>query len=242
MLSYYFKCYELFNKEDSENMAAEDSSLYQKMEKNCNISDKDIMSMTEEIEKLKIQLEAAVEEGETAQAALIEQERAVTSFQSDLKKLQNCVQENYTYLDELENSIDKRSSKLNGLSESIERTKADILRKRDIVDNQTVTHEDKKRMETECRELEESIDIDRACCDTYLKSIYADDLQIAKIINESKSRNVAYNTTLIEYSNMLPDLNLLNMPVNALHRDTDKIMQVSTKMTKHSCLVFDTPL
>jgi len=34
MLSYYFKTYELFNKEDSENMAVEESRLHQEMERN----------------------------------------------------------------------------------------------------------------------------------------------------------------------------------------------------------------
>jgi len=46
MSSYYFKTYELFNKEDSENMAAEDSRLHQEMEKKCSVSEKDIRSTT----------------------------------------------------------------------------------------------------------------------------------------------------------------------------------------------------
>jgi len=38
-----------------------------------------------------------------------------------------------------------------------------------IVDNQSITFEDRKQTETEYRELEESADMDRACCDTCLK-------------------------------------------------------------------------
>ena len=34
MLSYYFKTHEIFNKEDSENMAVEDIRLHQEMERN----------------------------------------------------------------------------------------------------------------------------------------------------------------------------------------------------------------
>jgi hypothetical protein len=34
MLSYYFKTHKIFNKEDSENMAVEDSRLHQEMERN----------------------------------------------------------------------------------------------------------------------------------------------------------------------------------------------------------------
>ena len=222
-------------------MAVEDSWLQQEMENKCNVSEKDITSVTKEIEKLKIHVEAAVIEEEAAQQAVAEQKRAVTSFQNDLKKLQNFVQEKYTYLSELEDSIERWSSKLNGLSESIESAKANVLRMRHVVDNQSTTLEDRKQIEKEYRELEESIDMDRACYDTYMKSVYADDLQIAKLINESKTNSVAYNATLIEYSNMLPQLKLLNMPVNPLHRDADQTMQVSTKMTEHSCLVFDTP-
>ena len=45
MLSYYFQTYEIFNKEDSENMAVEDSRLHQEMEKKCNVSEKDVTSM-----------------------------------------------------------------------------------------------------------------------------------------------------------------------------------------------------
>jgi SMC interacting uncharacterized protein involved in chromosome segregation len=242
MLSYYFKCYELFNKEDSDNMAVEDSWLYQEMEEKCNVNDKDLMSMREESEKLKIQVEAAVEEGEAAQAALMEEERAVTGFQSDLKKKQHSVREKYTYLGQLEDISNKHLSKIRWRSESIENKKAENLRLRHTVDNQTVTLEDKRRIETERRELEESLDMEQNYNDTYLKSVYADDLQLAKITNESKNKAVAYSATLIEYSNMLPALNLLNMPVNALHRDADKTMQVSTKMMECICLVHDTPL
>jgi valyl-tRNA synthetase len=92
MLSYCFKTYELFNKEDSENMAVEDSQLHQ---------EKDIRSMTKEVKKLKIQVEGEVIEEEAAQLAVAEKEETVTSFQNDLKKLQNFVQENCTYLSEL---------------------------------------------------------------------------------------------------------------------------------------------
>jgi len=57
--------------------------------------------MTKEVEKLKIQIEAEVIEEEAAQLAVAEQERTVKRFQNDLKKLQNFVQEKYTYLSEL---------------------------------------------------------------------------------------------------------------------------------------------
>jgi len=57
--------------------------------------------MTKEVKKLKIQVEAEVIEEEAAQLAVAEQERTVTSFQNDLKKLQNFIQEKYTYLSEL---------------------------------------------------------------------------------------------------------------------------------------------
>jgi hypothetical protein len=66
-----------------------------------------------------------------------------------------------------------------------------------IVDNQSITLEDRKQTEMEYRELEESTDMDQACCDTCLKLVYADDLQIAKLMNESKTNNVAYSATLI---------------------------------------------
>lgn len=66
-----------------------------------------------------------------------------------------------------------------------------------IVDNQNITLEDKKQTEIEYREFEESTDMDRACCDTCLKSVYADDLQIAKLMNEWKTNKIAYSTTVI---------------------------------------------
>jgi hypothetical protein len=45
--------------------------------------------------------------------------------------------------------------------------------------------------------LEESIEIDQACCDAFLKSVYADDLQIAKLRSESRADDVAYSATFI---------------------------------------------
>lgn len=66
-----------------------------------------------------------------------------------------------------------------------------------IVDNQSITLEDRKQTETEYRKLEESTDMDRAYCDSYLKLVYADNLQIAKLMNESKTNEVADNATLI---------------------------------------------
>jgi len=151
-----------------------------------------------------------------------EHERTVTSFQNDLNKLLNFVQEKYTYLSELEDSMDKRSSKLKRLSECIESSNANILRMRHIVDNQSITLEEKKQAEQEYRELEESTEIDRACCDAYLKSVYADDLQIAKLRSESRANNVVYSATLIEYSYMVLELNI---SVNLLHKDADQTMQ-----------------
>jgi SMC interacting uncharacterized protein involved in chromosome segregation len=225
MLFFYFKTYELFNKEDSESMAVEDNRLHQEMEKKCDVNEKDITSMTREVEKLQVQVEAAVTEDEAARLAMAEEERAVRSFQNDLKKLQNFVQAKYTYLRELENNIEKWFSKLNGLNERIESAKGEILRMRHILDTQTITLEDRKQAEKEHRELEESIEMDRACCDAYLKSVYADDLQVAKLINESRANNVAYSAALIEYSSMVPELNVLNIPVNPLHKDAYQIMQ-----------------
>ena len=99
MLSYYFKTHEIFNKEDSENMAVESATPGDG--KKCNISEKDIRSMKKKAGKLKIQIEAEVIEEEAAQPAVAEQEGTVKSFQNDLKKLQNFVQEKYTYLSEL---------------------------------------------------------------------------------------------------------------------------------------------
>ena len=221
-------------------MAVEDSCLHQEMEKKCNINDKDIRSMTKEVEKVKVQVEAVVKEEEAAQLAMADDERAVTSFQNDFKKLQNFVQAKYTYLSELEDSIEKWSSKLNGLNERIESAKADVLRMRHTLDNQNLTLEDRKQTEKEYRELEESIETDRACCDAYWKSVYADDLQIAKLINESRANNVAYSAALIEYSSTVPELNVLNVPVNALHKDAAHTMQVSTKVTERRCLAYDT--
>jgi hypothetical protein len=66
-----------------------------------------------------------------------------------------------------------------------------------IVDNHSITLEDRKQTGTEYRKFEESTDMDRACCDTHLKSVYADDLQIAKLMNESKTNEVADSATLI---------------------------------------------
>lgn len=66
-----------------------------------------------------------------------------------------------------------------------------------IVHNQSITLEDKKQTETEYRELEESTDMDWVCCDTCLKLVYADNLQIAKLMNESKTNEVADSVTLI---------------------------------------------
>jgi seryl-tRNA(Sec) selenium transferase len=96
MLSYYFKTFELFNKQDSENMAVEDSKLCQEMEKKCNISEKHIRSMRKEVDKWNIQVEAVVKEEEAAKLEIAEQERAVTTFQNDMKKLQNFVQQQNT--------------------------------------------------------------------------------------------------------------------------------------------------
>lgn len=99
------------------------------------------------------------------------------------------------------------------------------MRMRHIVDNRKVTLEETKQAEQEYRELEESIEIDWACCDAYLKSVYADDLQTAKLRSESRAKNVAYSATLIEYSYKDPELNILNMSVDPLHKDADQTMQ-----------------
>jgi hypothetical protein len=67
--------------------------------------------------------------------------------------------------------------------------------------------------------------MDRACCDAYLKLVYGDKLQIDKLRSESRANDVAYSSTLIEYSYKVPDLNLLNVSVNPLHKDSDQTLQ-----------------
>jgi hypothetical protein len=73
--------------------------------------------------------------------------------------------------------------------------------------------------------LEESTEMDSACCDAYLKLVYADDLQIDKLRSESRANSVAYSATLIEYNYKVPQLNLLNVSVNPLYKDADQTMQ-----------------
>jgi hypothetical protein len=51
---------------------------------------------------------------------------------------------------------------------NISSAKADLLRMRHIVDNQSITLEKRKQTKQEYRELEESTEIDQACCDAYL--------------------------------------------------------------------------
>jgi SMC interacting uncharacterized protein involved in chromosome segregation len=226
MCSYYFKCYDLFNKGASEeNMAAEDNQLIQEMVKKLNISDRDFINITEEIRNLKMQLEDAEEE--VARREMRELETEFASLQNDLKKQQDCLQKRDTYRNELQDNIAKLLSSNDTLRANIEKVKADISRMSHVVDNQSITLEDKKRIETECRELEETIQMNQACCDAWSKNVYADDLRIAKVKNELNSKCIAYNTSLMEHSNAIPELNFFKMAQNFLHRDADLTMQVS---------------
>jgi SMC interacting uncharacterized protein involved in chromosome segregation len=230
MCSYYFKCYDLFNKGASEEeIAAEDSKLIQEMVKKLNISDKDFISVREEIANLKAQLEDPEEEA--AQRELAELETEVASLQNDFKKQQDCVRKRDAYRNELQDNIAKLSSSNDMLEARIEEVRADISRMLHVVENQSITVEDKKQIETECRQLEETIQVNQACCDAWSKTVYADDLKIAKLKNELNSRCIVYNTTVMEYSNALPELDFFKIPMNFLHKDADLTMQVSAKMT-----------
>jgi kinetochore protein NDC80 len=229
MFSYYIKCYDLFNKGASEEeMAIEDHQLIQEMVKKVNVSDKDFECIRKEIENLKAQLEDPEEVA--AQREMRELETEATSLQNDLKKQQDYVQKKDAYRNELQDNIAKLSSNNDVLKAHTENVRSDISRMLQIVDNQNITVEDKKQIETECRELEETIKMNQACCDAWSKTVYADDLKIAKMKNELNSKCIAYNTSIMEHSIALPGLDCFKMPTSFLHRDADLIMQVSGKI------------
>lgn len=229
IFSYYIKCHDLFNKGASqENMATEDSQLIQEMVKKLNISDKDFDCIRKEVESLKVQLEDPEEEG--AEREMRELETEAASLQNDLKKQQECVQKKDAYRKEVQDSITKLSSNNDMLKAQTEKTRADISRMLHIVDNQSITVEDKKQIETECRQLEETIQMNQACCDAWSKTVYADDLKIAKVKNELNRRCIAYNTSIMEYRNAVPGVDLFEMQMNFLHKDADIMQQIIDQM------------
>jgi SMC interacting uncharacterized protein involved in chromosome segregation len=156
-----------------------------------------------------------------------ELETEAASLQNDLKKQQDCVQKKDAYRKEVQDNITKLSSKNYMLKAHTEKVRADISRLLHVVDNQSITLEDKKQIDTECRQLEETIQMNQACCDVWSKTVYADDLKIAKVKNELNSRCIAYNTSIMEYSNALPGVDFFKMQMNFLHRDAHLIIQVS---------------
>jgi SMC interacting uncharacterized protein involved in chromosome segregation len=227
LCSYYFKSYDLFNKEASEeDKDAEDNSLVNKMVMKLNISEKDFMLIREEIKNLKVQLEDPVEEA--ARRELRDLEAGAASLLNELKKQQDCVKEKENYKNELHDKIAKLLSNNDVLKARIKKAQADILRMKHVVENQTITLEDKKRIESECIELQETIRMNEAFCDALSKNIYSDDLKIAKLKNELNSKCIEYNLSIMEYANDLPDLDHLKMPMKFLHKDTDIRMQVSS--------------
>jgi chromosome segregation ATPase len=209
-------------------MDTEDSQLIQMMMKKLNINDRDFECITKETENLKAQLEDLQEEA--AWREMRELETEVASLQNDVKKQQDSVQKKDAYRNEVQDNIAKLLSINSMLKAHIEKVRAEISRMSHVVDNQSMTVEDKKRVETECRQLEEFIQMNQACCDACSKTVYADDLKIAKVKNELNGRCIAYNTSIMEYSNALPEIDLFKMQMNFLHRDADVMMQVSTKI------------
>jgi nicotinate-nucleotide pyrophosphorylase len=99
-----------------------------------------------------------------------------------------------------------------------------------MVDNLCITVEDKKQIECECRQLEETIQMNQACCDAWSKIVYLDDLKIAKMKNELNSKFIAYNTSIMEHSNAIPGIDIFKMQMNFLHGDADLFMQVRAKI------------
>jgi hypothetical protein len=97
MCSYYFNCYDFFNKGASEeDMAAEDSRLFHNMVMKLKISNEDFTLITEEIKNLKTQLE----EEEAAHREMRELEAEAVSLQNKLEK-QDLVKKRYSYRNEL---------------------------------------------------------------------------------------------------------------------------------------------
>jgi chromosome segregation ATPase len=230
MCSYYFKCYDLFNKGASEeDMVAEDSRLVHEMVKKLKISDEDFTPIREEIKNLKVQLEDPEEEA--ARREMRDLDTEAISLQNELEKQQDLVQKRYSYRNELQDKITKLNFKHDMLKARNEKRQADISKMKHVVDNQRITLEDKKRIESECRQLQETIRVNQACCDAWSKAVYADDLKIAKMKNELTSKCIAYNTSIMENRNALPELDAFKMPMNFLHKDTELIMQVRSTVT-----------
>jgi cell division protein FtsB len=134
MCSYYFKCYDLFNKEASkEGKDAEDNCLVSKMVTKLNISNKDFMLITEEIKNLKEQLEDPVEEA--ARREMRDLEAGAASLLNDLKKQQDCVKGKENYRNELRDKIAKLYSNNDVLKTRIKKVQADISRMKHVVSN-----------------------------------------------------------------------------------------------------------
>jgi chromosome segregation ATPase len=130
-----------------------------------------------------------------------ELETEFARLQNDVRKQRDYNQKKAAYRDELQDDIAELRSNNDMLKAHLEKVRADNVRMSCVVDNQSMTVEDKKRVETECRELEEAIQMNQACCDAWSKTLYADDLKIAKVKKELKSKCIAYNTSIMEYSN-----------------------------------------
>lgn len=210
-------------------MATEDSKLIQEMVKKLNISDKEFECVTKEIENLKALLEDPQEEA--ARREMRELESEVASLQNDVKKQQDCVQKKDAYRNEVQDNIAKLLSNNDMLRAHTEKVRADISKMLRVVDSQSITVEDKKQIETECRQLEETIQMNQACCDAWSKTVYVDDLKIAKLKYELKNKCIMYNTSIIEHVNALPELDFFKVQLKFLQRDADVIMQVNMKIT-----------
>jgi chromosome segregation ATPase len=217
-----------------ENMDAEDNRLTQEMVKKLSINDKDFECIRKKIEDLKAQLEDPEEVALEREMRELETESA--SLQNDLKKQRDSVREKDAYRNELQDNIAKLVSNNDMLKSHTEKVREDISRISHAVDNQSMTVEDEKRIETECRQLEEEIQMNQACCDSWSKTVYADNLKIAKVNSELKSRCIMYNTSVMEHCNALPELDSFKMHMNFLHKDADVVMQVSTKI--HNKIIY----
>jgi SMC interacting uncharacterized protein involved in chromosome segregation len=229
MFFHYIKCFAIYNSDRREDIDAEDSYLAHEMEKKLNISDSESLLIEDKINNLKTQLEDPEEAA--ARAEMRELDAAAADILNDSKKQQDCIQKRIACRSEWQDKIKKLSSDNDMLDKNIEKLRADISRMKHVVDNQSISPDDKKRIESECRQLEEAFQMNWACCDAFSKTVYADELKIAKMKNEWNSKCIAHNTSILEHRNNLPELDALKMPMNFLHRDTVVIMQVKFTLT-----------
>ncbi|XP_069681700.1 kinetochore protein NDC80 homolog [Periplaneta americana] len=235
MFDYYMKSFDLYNKAASSEVI--DTQFNRDMSAKIGISNTDIEDLEADIQKLNVELadpEQIAEEQEED-----EKLNELSELENKEKLLAMTKLNRDNYRKELEKTKVALLQSIQTLNTHKQNTLSNISRLSDLVKNQRISMEDKRKIEADIMELENTnIELQNQF-DLWSKKVYSDDLQIAKLSSDLNNRKTKHEELLLEHASTIPELSDFRVTVTYFQNGSLEIVKELCEQMKNLIAVLE---